>query len=243
MILLLITLILAGVLWVIYKSKPVPHKFDRIESDGGSFLISRQVMSFGYWVMELLASVFMRLGMSPNAISFLSLVLVGGCSFFLIQNSFQWAAVFYWLSCACDTCDGQVARRTQKASDAGEVVDATIDRWVDIIVFSTFVVMYRSHDIFLGISLLALAGSVMVSYATAKAEALKTEIPRGVMRRAERAVYVGIAILFTPWVDGLGLPYSQWHPFIILVLFLIGVLANASAIFRLWVLYSKLKKI
>jgi hypothetical protein len=46
--------------------------------------------------------------------------------------------------------------------------------------------------------LLALLGSFMVSYASAKAEALRAQIPRGSMRRPERAAYLIIGAGLTP---------------------------------------------
>ena len=48
-------------------------------------------------------------------------------------------------------------------------------------------------------SLAALFGSFMVSYTTAKAEAMGVEPPRGSMRRAERAIYLLVAAGLTPY--------------------------------------------
>jgi len=209
-------------------------------------LLSKEIMTFGYWVLDYVATICIRLKFTPNGISLFSILLVFTSSVFLVQECFQWAGLFFLFSCSCDTLDGRVALRTGVISEAGQIVDSTVDRWVDIIVFSGCVILYREYTLELCISLLALAANFMVSYASAKALIYKIEIPRGLMRRVERTVYILFAILLTPFVDwvfhGLRLPFGDRHPLLLLTLFLIGVLGNWSAISRLRILYFKLKE-
>lgn len=245
MIILAFFLILCGALWFFYRKSQSVKAFDRVEMDGGSALLSRDMMNFGYWALDHVATLCIKYHIRPNTISWISLVLSVICGLFLITESFQWAGVFYLLSNACDTIDGRVARRTNTASDAGEVLDATIDRWVDFVLFGALVLMYQGYTMGVCLSLLALVGAFMVSYATAKAEALRAEVPRGIMRRVERFVYMGVGIFFTPLIDKvlswMGFQTTH-HPLMLLVLALIGVLANWSALSRLYALYGVLKE-
>ncbi len=77
----------------------------------------------------------------------------------------------------------------------------------------------------------------MVSYGTAKAEALGVESPRGAMRRVERAVYLDAGVLFVPIAGALaarfGLPAWVEHVPVLLALGLVGAVGNVSAVRRL----------
>jgi hypothetical protein len=86
------------------------------------------------------------------------------------------------------------------------------------------------------LALLALLGSFMVSYSTTKAEALQVEVPKGSMRRPERAVYLilgaSLSALSIAWVE----PPREFssalaYPMIV-ALGLVALLANISAIGR-----------
>ena len=80
----------------------------------------------------------------------------------------------------------------------------------------------------------------MVSYSTAKAEALRVEPPKGNMRRPERAVYLITGAVLSPvtipwWEQIREFPVPVGHPMII-ALSLVAVLANVSAVERFWII-------
>jgi len=144
-----------------------------------------------------------------------------------------------WLSTGasmCDSIDGLLARRVGTASDAGEAFDAVADRYVEFFFIGGLVVHYRGS---LGLSLLALAsmmGAYLISYSTAKAEAIGVPAPRGLMRRAERAIYFGFAAGFTPFsalLIGPDAPAWQREAPMVLCMALVGGIANLSAVSRL----------
>jgi CDP-diacylglycerol--glycerol-3-phosphate 3-phosphatidyltransferase len=89
----------------------------------------------------------------------------------------------------------------------------------------------------LALTLLALVGSFMVSYGSAKAEALHVAVPHGSMRRAERATYFGTGIALAPIVAAFsrrfGGPLWAGNVPLVLAVTLIGVTANVSAARRL----------
>src|SRR5262249_5683290 len=93
----------------------------------------------------------------------------------------------------------------------------------------------RAHDEVLFIVLLAIIGSFMVSYATAKAEAMGVPAPRGAMRRGERAAYLIFGAAFTPpWKAIFGNAHAlAMHELpIILALTIVAVVANISVVQR-----------
>ena len=95
---------------------------------------------------------------------------------------------------------------------------------------------YRGHDQVLFIVLAALAGAFMVSYSTAKAEAMHVDPPRGAMRRGERAAYLLTGSSLTPICSTLfaGSPSLALRELpIILSLTVVAVVANVSVVQRL----------
>jgi len=86
----------------------------------------------------------------------------------------------------------------------------------------------------------------MVSYSTAKAEALHVTAPRGAMRRAERAVYLVAGAALTPLSGVLAarLSLAGWvqDAPILAALALVGIVANASAIRRLYAIAQSTRR-
>lgn len=235
-------LALAYLLRVFFKGQA---HFDRVDRQGGSALLSKQVMEGAYWCMQPLARLLVFLKITPNQLScasfFLGLV-AGGC---LSVGHFGSAAVFSAISALLDSLDGMVARMTGLASDAGEVLDAAVDRYAEFFFVGGLVIYYRSVPILMGVALLALLGSFMVSYSTAKAEALQVDPPKGSMRRPERALYLTLGAAFSPvtipwWEKIPEFPVPVGHP-MVFALSLVAVMANVSAIERLWAIAKAIR--
>jgi phosphatidylglycerophosphate synthase len=94
------------------------------------------------------------------------------------------------VSALCDAVDGFVARESHTQSEAGEVFDAAVDRYNEFFFLAGFAFLFRATPWVLALVLAAIHGSFMVSYASARAEALRIAAPRGWMRRPERATYL-----------------------------------------------------
>jgi CDP-diacylglycerol--glycerol-3-phosphate 3-phosphatidyltransferase len=133
-----------------------------------------------------------------------------------------------------DILDGRIARLTALGSKFGAFYDSTLDRISEIVVFLGLLSLYNDYRLELGdvgmiyLIMLAMAGSLMISYTRARAEALGLDCRVGLMPRAERVVLLGGAALFfgESW-DGVVLKGA------ILVL---AVLANLTAFQRIaWV--------
>jgi phosphatidylglycerophosphate synthase len=218
---------------------------DRVEKQGGSFLLSKSVMEIGYWFFQPLARLLIFCHCTANQISWASLVLgfIAGCC--LAFGHFGSGAVFAAISAMMDSLDGIVARTTGQSSEAGEILDASIDRYTEFFFLGGLVVYYREIPVLLILSLFALIGSFMVSYSTAKAEALHVDPPKGSMRRPERAFYLTLGAALSPvtipWLEASrDYPIAMAHPMVV-ALCLVAVLANVSAIERLWTI-SKIVK-
>jgi CDP-diacylglycerol---glycerol-3-phosphate 3-phosphatidyltransferase len=217
--------------------------FDRVNRQGGSVLLGKGMMEMAYWGLQPLARLLVSLRITPNMISWASLVLGGVAGSFLAYGRFGVAALSATASAFLDSLDGIVARMTRVSSDAGEVLDATIDRYVEFFFLAGLVVYYRDTPILMLVGLFALMGSFMVSYSSAKAEAMHMAPPPGIMRRPERAFYLilGAALSPLPWFsppDYSSLPMA--YP-MVFALVLVAVLANISAIERLYTVAHALR--
>lgn len=212
-------------------------RFERTDSDSvGSALTSRKAFEAGYWALQPFGNLCVALGISANAVTWMSLCFGIAAAVSVAVGHFGLGAIFALASALCDAIDGMVARKTGTSSDAGEVLDASIDRWNDFLLLAGLVFFYRDEAFVLVLALLALAGSFMVSYATAKAEALQVKAPSGAMRRPERTAYLVAGLVFSPlsirYVEvnfthpGRGLP-------IVFALAVIALVSNVSAIRRL----------
>jgi CDP-diacylglycerol--glycerol-3-phosphate 3-phosphatidyltransferase len=209
----------------------------RIDRAGGSPLLGKGPMQMGYWAMRPAASACVAMGIAANTVSWASLVLgaCAGLSFAL--GHFGAGAAFGFVSSVCDALDGMVARETGTASDAGEVLDAAVDRYTELFFLGGLVFSARFDPLGVGLALAATAGSIMVSYATAKAETFRVEVPRGAMRRQERAVYLVLGAALTPLAAGAAVRWAlpAWvsHVPLYSALALVAAVGNVSAVHRL----------
>jgi phosphatidylglycerophosphate synthase len=211
--------------------------FQRVEQQGGSRLLTKGAMELAHWGLEPLAKILVSLRVSPNAVSWGSLGLGFLAGVFLAFGHFGFGAVFATIASLLDLVDGMVARISGVASDAGEVVDAAVDRYVEFFFLAGLSVYYREIPFLQILALLALLGSFMVSYSTAKAEALDVDPPGGSMRRPERAVYLilgaalsalSVPLLESPSVSPIPLAYPM-----VIALGFVAVVGNISSIQRL----------
>ncbi|MBC8132058.1 MAG: CDP-alcohol phosphatidyltransferase family protein [Deltaproteobacteria bacterium] len=211
-------------------------RHERADKDGGSLFVGKRFMEFGYWLMDPLVAVLHRAGVTPDMVTVFSLLpaLIAGVA--VSQGWFGLACVLATFASLSDAVDGLLARRRGSASDAGEAFDAVVDRYVEFFLMGGLIVYYRASLILCVAAIFALFGAFMVSYSTAKAEALNVPPPRGSMRRAERAIYLLFAAGLTPFAGAISGPDAN-------VLFregpmigavgLIAVVSNVSVIARL----------
>src|ERR671930_1399935 len=130
------------------------------------------------------------------AINVLSGILFGTGYFF-------WAGIVLIVANLFDMLDGQVARLSGRVTRFGGFLDSSLDRLSDMVVFVGLMVFYARNTEFhstLNVFLAgaAMMGSVMVSYASARAESLIPKCDVGFLRRPERVVLLVIGALSTP---------------------------------------------
>lgn len=213
-------------------------RFDRTDQAGGSALLGRGPKEMTYWALQPVGRLCVLLHLGANGITALSLLLGLLAGVAVGAGSFGWAAVLATVSALGDALDGLVARATRTASDAGETFDAAVDRYNEFFFLGGVAFFFRAAPVHLLLAFAALLASFMVSYATAKAEALQVEVPNGAMRRAERAVYLTLGVGFVPitsWATArFDLPPGVAALPVTAALALVALVGNVSAARRLF---------
>ena len=118
-------------------ARAAPRRIARIERAGRLAARSgKSAMEMGYWAMRPVARGLMArradgqrrlVGCPSRSRRLAGVALAAGASASAPRSSL--------VSSACDALDGMIARETRTASDAGEVLDAAIDRYAELFFF------------------------------------------------------------------------------------------------------------
>jgi phosphatidylglycerophosphate synthase len=115
-----------------------------------------------------LGRVCLRLGLTPDALTYLSLALSIGAGYLIAQQQFWWGIMVILLVGFADMLDGATARAGNTASDYGTVLDHVIDRYAEGCIMGGVALSGVVAPIW---ALFALLGMIMASYVRARAEA------------------------------------------------------------------------
>lgn len=148
-------------------------------------------------LLSPLVTLFSKWGLSPNSLTAAGVMItsIGAAAFFL--GFIRLAGIIILLGGLCDTIDGLLARTTGKASRFGALLDSSVDRYAEFIMFFGIAAYFFYIDDYgtAAGTFLALCGSFMVSYSRARAESLGLEIRVGLMQRPERIVLIGLGAI------------------------------------------------
>lgn len=187
-----------------------------------------------YPIIEPITQALIRWKVHPNAIttSGFAVTVLGAVMYSM--DHVRWAGFFILLGGAHDIFDGRVARLRGMVSKFGAFYDSVLDRISEVALYMGLISLYNQYqqsttDIGMIYAIvLAMGGSMMISYTRAKAETLGLDGSVGLMQRAERVVMLGLASLaFGLMWDGIVLSA---------VIVIVAVLTNLTAIHRIiWV--------
>jgi CDP-diacylglycerol--glycerol-3-phosphate 3-phosphatidyltransferase len=162
-----------------------------------------------YNLLDPIVGFFAKIGLTPNGITvigFIITIIAAGILVFGAElgqrNDPKYITLFgitLLLAGVFDMLDGHLARKTGKMSVFGAFFDSIIDRYSEMVMFFGIAYYLVSYDYLLSgiFSFVAMIGSIMVSYARARAEGLGYECKVGMMQRPERILLIGItAILY-----------------------------------------------
>src|SRR3982750_1302887 len=136
--------------------------------------------------------------LTPNAISLTGFLLCVVSAVLILQGWWIAGGVAFIVGSVCDTLDGRYSRMSGKGTPFGAFLDSTLDRVEEGIVLTAVAAYFASQgdDFAVAACVLAVLGSLMVSYTRARAEALGVECKVGLATRAVRVVILSIGLVF-----------------------------------------------
>jgi phosphatidylglycerophosphate synthase len=151
-------------------------------------------------LLDPVVNVLVAFHISPLLISIFGLAFSVWGGIVVARGSLAAGGIFLLLAGLCDVLDGDVARRLGLASRFGAFIDSVLDRVSEFVYFGgilLFVVRrpggFDAYEPI--VVLLALMGSVLTSYARARAEGVGIECKVGVMERPERIALMAIGLI------------------------------------------------
>jgi archaetidylinositol phosphate synthase len=177
------------------------------------------------------------IGLTPNRISGLGIVLalLAALSYVRWQDRpfyLPMAVVLLLASGFCDALDGVVARVYGQTTEFGGFLDSVLDRYSDAAVYVAITVSGLCDPLS---GLVALTGSLLVSYTRARAEAADVKMESvGIAERAERMIILVAATLVAVF----------WRPTTALeaAMILLAIITNLTVLQRGIYAYGKLKR-
>lgn len=183
-------------------------------------------------LLHPLVGALVRYHLNPNWFTTLSFFVIVYSALEFARGSLRLAAVVLLAGGLLDMLDGAVARASNRVTRFGALYDSTLDRYAEIMIFFGIAYYFvnktgqgSEHGLLVSmVVFIAMAGSLMVSYVRARAEGLTFECKVGILQRAERLIGISIGALINDnWLIGM--------------LVLIAVLANFTAIQRLYYIW------
>ena len=148
--------------------------------------------------LEPLARFISTTGVSPNVITIVGFILMVGVAFVLAQGHFLLGGILITGVAIFDAVDGTLARMMGRTSRFGAFLDSTLDRFSEAVIFLGLFVYYINQDGQLELILIyaTVVGSLMVSYARARAEGIGVPLKDGLFTRFERVFLLVVGLIF-----------------------------------------------
>jgi CDP-diacylglycerol--glycerol-3-phosphate 3-phosphatidyltransferase len=148
-----------------------------------------------------------RTRVTPDALTVSGVTLCLVASVLVLFES-HGELLFFWLGALVfvagsilDILDGALARAGGKTTPFGAFLDSTTDRVSEFFMLAAIAYVFATdgREIFVVVAVAAVAGSMLVSYTRARAEALGLKGDVGIGSRAERVVVITAGLVLAPW--------------------------------------------
>jgi CDP-diacylglycerol--glycerol-3-phosphate 3-phosphatidyltransferase len=178
------------------------------------------------WFLDPVAGFLNRIGLTPNSVTLIGVAGNIVAALFIARGQITIGGLIVLIVWPIDALDGSMARLRGEASDWGAFVDSVSDRYSELIILGAVLYYFAMNSQHLSavVTFVAAAGSILVSYVKARAEAQSFSAREGLLTRAERYFVLGPSLLFNIPVIGV------W---------IIAILANFTALQRIWVVRAQ----
>ncbi len=190
-------------------------------------MIGPRVQSFSRHAAERAVTPLAAVGITPLMLTFAGFFLSIPAAVFLATGQHLVGGILVLLSGGVDMLDGALARLKREETIFGAFIDSTLDRYVEAAVYGGLVWYFsttgRNVEAIVAVS--AMAGSLLVSYAKARAEGLGLECKVGLLQRPERLLLLGVAAALSGWI-------------LVIALWVLAIVTHITALQRIAHVYS-----
>src|SRR5215472_6746087 len=137
-----------------------------------------RIQQYARRIAEVIVSPLAAIGMTPNMATLLGLLLNAVAAGIIASGSLRVGGIMLLVAGLFDMVDGALARVRNQKTTFGAFLDSTLDRYSEgltllgVIVYALRQPAATVHGWEIALAYLAALGSVMVSYARARAEGL-----------------------------------------------------------------------
>lgn len=205
--------------------------------------------SIGRGAMRVIGAMVRALasaGVHPNILTTIGVMINVGCGVLFGMGEFFWAGIVLIVANLFDMLDGNVARLTGNVTKFGGFLDSSLDRLSDMVSLLGIMIFYAGNtaqhsilNVFLAGT--GLIGSVMVSYTTARAEALGVKANVGFLQRPERIVLLIIGALSTHWESASF--FANRMPQVLWVLAIASIWTFVQRMFYTWKEFRRIESL
>ena len=158
--------------------------------------LSRVRKSLSGYFTDPVVKVLARTPITPNTISWLSFLLAAGAAALIATSNLLAAGFIVLVAGFLDMLDGSLARRTNRVTSFGAVLDSTLDRLAEGVMLLGILFLYAEEGSTSGILLVGvvLLTSLLVSYIRARAEAVGIDCLVGLFTRPERIIVMALGL-------------------------------------------------
>jgi CDP-diacylglycerol---glycerol-3-phosphate 3-phosphatidyltransferase len=167
-----------------------------------------------------------RLGLHPDIVTVAGLLIVVIAAWLAARGDFFWSGIVLILGTPLDALDGAIAREMNRRNRFGALLDSTLDRYADGVMFFGLAYYFAAHTQMneMALSVIALIGAFGVSYVRARAEGLNIRsIKEGLFDRFVRTIVMIVMLLTGQIIPGL-------------VILAVG--NHLTALQRMWIVYQ-----
>lgn len=128
------------------------------------------------------------------------------------------------VSCS-DFIDGAMARAMGRATRFGALLDSSLDRYSEAVLLFGLLWFYAMEQATTQVILIfaTVIGSLLVSYVRARAEGLGLDAEVGIMRRTSRIMTLSLGLILSPI-----------EPALLVILWILAISTNLTALYRLF---------
>jgi CDP-diacylglycerol--glycerol-3-phosphate 3-phosphatidyltransferase len=187
-------------------------------------MLSEYARKYARLFLEPLARFISRTGISPNVITVIGFIMMIGVAVVVAMGHFVWGGILITAVAIFDAVDGTLARMMGRTSRFGAFLDSTLDRFSEAVIFLGLFIYFVGQNQNLELILIyaTVVGSLMVSYARARAEGIGVPLKDGLFTRFERVLILVIGLVFNQ------LTAALW---------LLAIFSNLTAVQRMYLVW------